>query len=228
MLSVVAIVPALDEASAIAACLKSLTDEGARVIVADGGSLDATPRLARAAGAVVVDAPRGRASQMNAGAALAGDADVIVFVHADARLPAGWRAAVERSLASGARWGRFDVRLDAPGPMLRVVETMMNLRSRLTGICTGDQALFVAAQAWRRAGGYAAIPLMEDVELSRRYKRSLGRPAALRSRVLVSARRWQRDGALRTIALMWRLRAMYFLGASPETIHRLYYGGRRR
>jgi rSAM/selenodomain-associated transferase 2 len=228
MLNIVAIIPTLDEASAIRACLEPLVAERARIIVADGGSGDATVQIARAAGALVVAAPRGRASQMNAGAARAGDADVLLFVHADTRLPAGWRASIERALMEGANWGRFDVRLDAASAALRLVGTMMNLRSRLSGICTGDQALFVRTEAWRRRGPYATIPLMEDVELSRRYKRAEGRPAALRARALVSARRWERHGVLRTIALMWLLRAMYFFGASPQTIHRLYYGSRAR
>jgi rSAM/selenodomain-associated transferase 2 len=225
-LRIVAIVPALDEEGSIRACLDPLNSEGARVVVVDGGSVDATVLLARETGALVVDAPRGRASQMNAGAARAGDADVLLFVHADTRLPVGWRCAIEAAVNDGARWGRFDVRLDSPRAMLRVVETMMNLRSRFTGICTGDQALFVRADAWRRCGGYAPIRLMEDIELSRRYRRSEGRPAALRLRVLVSARRWERMGVLRTTVMMWLLRAMYFFGASPETIHRLYYGKR--
>jgi rSAM/selenodomain-associated transferase 2 len=225
-LRIVAIVPALDEERSIGACLEPLTGEGADVVVVDGGSTDATVRIAREAGASVTDAPRGRASQMNAGAARAGDADVLLFVHADTRLPRGWRRAIENAVNDGARWGRFDVALDSPRAALRVVATMMNLRSRLTGICTGDQALFVRADAWRRTGGYAPIRLMEDIELSRRYKRSEGRPAALRLRVLVSARRWERTGVLRTTVLMWCLRALYFFGASPETIHRLYYGER--
>ncbi len=226
MLRIVAIVPTLDEAGAIAACLEPLMREGARVVVADGGSVDATARIASEAGALVVDAPRGRATQMNAGAAHAGDAEVLLFVHADTRLPSGWRVAIERSVSGGARWGRFDVRLDSPRAALRVVETMMNLRSRLTGICTGDQALFVRSDAWRRTGGYAPIRLMEDIELTRRYKRGEGRPAVLPRRVLVSARRWERAGVMRTIVLMWFLRALYFFGASPEVIHRLYYGRR--
>ncbi len=206
-------------------CLEPLIGEGAPVLVVDGGSRDTTVRIARAAGAIVVCAARGRANQMNAGAAAAGDAEVLLFVHADTRLPSGWRASIEQAVGAGARWGRFDVRLDSARATLRIVGAMMNLRSRLTGICTGDQALFVRADAWARCGGFAPMPLMEDVELSGRYRRAEGRPAALRERVLVSARRWERRGVLRTIALMWLLRAMYFAGASTRTLHRLYYRG---
>lgn len=223
----VAIVPALDEETGIAACLAPLLAEGVEVVVVDGGSRDRTAGIARASGARVVEAPRGRASQMNAGAAAAPEAALLVFVHADSVLPPGWRASIEEAVADGARWGRFDVRLDSRRPLLRVVGAMMNLRSRASGICTGDQAVFVARDAWLRSGGYAPIRLMEDIDLSRRLRDSEGPPAALRGPVRVSARRWERRGVLRTIAQMWLLRAMYFFGASPDTLHRLYYGRRR-
>jgi rSAM/selenodomain-associated transferase 2 len=221
---VVAVVPALDEEAAIAACLGPLLAEGARVVVVDGGSSDASPRIAAQAGARVLRAARGRASQMNAGAAAEPGAGVLIFVHADTVLPAGWRTQMQAALAAGARWGRFDVRLRSPRPLLRLVGEMMNLRSRVTGICTGDQAIFVTREAWARCAGYAPLPLMEDIELSRRLRATEGRPAALRCHVLVSARRWEKRGVLRTIAQMWLLRAMYFFGASPATLHRLYYG----
>lgn len=220
----VVVVPALDEAGAIGRCLVPLLDAGARVIVVDGGSRDATPSIAARLGAHLIAAPRGRASQMNAGAAVASDAAVLLFVHADTVMPQGWFEALHAALDAGARWGRFDVRLDSGSRLLRLVGAAMNLRSRLTGICTGDQAIFVRADAWARSGGFPPIRLMEDIELSRRLCASEGPPAALRCRVLVSARRWERRGVLRTIAQMWLLRALYFLGASPETLHRLYYG----
>ena len=222
--AVLAVVPALNEEAAIAACLAPLLAEGARVVVADGGSTDATRRIAARAGARVLRAARGRASQMNAGAAAEPGAGVLLFVHADTVLPAGWRAQLQDALAAGARWGRFDVRLRSRRPLLRLVGGMMNLRSRVTGICTGDQAIFVSREAWARCAGYAPLPLMEDIELSRRLRTTEGRPAALRCRVLVSARRWETRGVLRTVAQMWLLRAMYFFGASPATLHRLYYG----
>jgi len=225
-MNVVAVVPALDEGASIGACLAPLVREATRVILVDAGSRDDTPARAAASGASVLSAPRGRASQMNAGARAAGDAEVLVFVHADTLLPRGWREAIEHALGRGARWGRFDVRLDSGRPLLRVVEATMNARSRLTGICTGDQAIFVRRDAWLASGGYAPIALMEDIEFSRRLGRTHGRPACLGLPVLVSARRWERDGALRTIALMWLLRAMYFFGASPQTLHDLYYGRR--
>ncbi len=234
------VVPALDEAAAIAAALEPVLAAGAGVecVVVDGGSTDGTRDVARAAGAIVIEAPRGRASQMNAGAAHAigsrpaqpsdGGPDVMLFLHADTRLPEGWRDAVERALAQGAAWGRFDVVLDDPSPVLALVSAMMNLRSRITGICTGDQAIFVGARAWADCGGYAAIPLMEDVELSRRLKRIAGAPACVRPRVRVSARRWRRHGVLRTIVLMWWLRLRYALGDSPQRLHAAYHGAATR
>ena len=216
------VVPVLNEAQGIVACLEALAPLRARgheVIVVDGGSDDRTPELARALADRVLTVPRGRARQMNAGArGAAGDA--LVFVHADVRLPQGADRMVLKALAARP-WGRFDVRLDSPRALLALVGAMMNLRSRLSGIATGDQAIFVRREAFERQGGYAEIPLMEDVELSARLRR-LGRPACLRARALVSARRWQARGALRTIVLMWRLRLAYFLGADPARLAERY------
>jgi rSAM/selenodomain-associated transferase 2 len=218
------VVPVLDEAGSIAATVARARLHADEVLVVDGGSRDDTGALARAAGARVIDAPRGRASQMNAGAALAAG-DVLLFLHADCRLPDGAGDAVRGAVAAGRRWGRFDVRLDSPRAALAVIGGAMNLRSRITGIATGDQALFVARDLYEALGGYAAIPLMEDVELCARLRR-VAPPACLRLRVGVSARRWERHGVVRTVLLMWALRAAYALGASPARLHRLYYGPR--
>src|SRR5205085_1844036 len=143
-----------------------------------------------------------RAAQMNAGAALA-QGDVLVFLHADSRLPAGAEEAIIQSMKSRL-WGRFDVEIEGRHPLLKVIAWSMNLRSRLTGIATGDQAIFVRRAAF---AGFAEIPLMEDVEFSKAMKRR-GAPACLRERVVTSGRRWERRGVLRTILLMWRLRLM--------------------
>lgn len=221
---VAVVVPALDEERGIGACLATLVPEADLVVVADAGSRDRTVHCAQAAGAQVVVAERGRAVQMNAGAACARGADVLVFVHADTRMPAGWRAVVEEALADGRQWGRFDVRLDDEAPLLRLIARMMNARSRLTGVCTGDQSIFVSTQAWTRCGGYAPMPLMEDIELSKRLRRLAGPPACPRMRVLVSARRWRARGVVRTVLLMWALRLMYVVGVPASTLHRFYYG----
>ena len=163
---------------------------------------------------------RGRAFQMNAGARQA-RGDVLLFLHADTRLPPEAAGAIRQALTKGFRWGRFDVRLDDPRRVFRTVEAAMNVRSALSGIATGDQAIFVERELFRRLGGYANIPLMEDIELSRRLK-PYGRPARIRSRVHTSARRWQAGGVVRTILQMWGLRLMYWLGVAPQRLASWY------
>lgn len=218
------IIPALNEAEGIGdtlAALAPLRARGHQVVVADGGSTDATAALARPLADAVVHAPRGRAAQQNAGAAAA-DGDVLLFLHADTRLPADADRLILAGLAAGgAGWGRFDVRLSGRAPMLRVVERMISLRSRATGIATGDQAIFIRRDWWARAGGFPPIPLMEDVALSTTLRR-MGRPLCLRAAVTTSSRRWEQRGIWRTILLMWRLRAEYALGADPERLAARY------
>ena len=216
------IVPVLNEAHGIVRCLETLVPLRARsheVIVVDGGSRDGTPALAQGLADRVLTAPCGRALQMNAGADAA-SGSALVFLHADVRLPRDADRMVLQALAARP-WGRFDLKLDSPRVLLALVGAMMNLRSRLTGIATGDQALFVRRDVFEHLGGYAAIALMEDIELSSRLRRA-GRPACLRARVLASARRWETRGALRTIVLMWRLRLAYRLGADPARLAERY------
>lgn len=165
-------------------------------------------------------APRGRAWQMNAGAAVAG-ADVLLFLHADTELPAHAIAAVRRGVEAGALWGFFPVRLAGRHPLFRVIERMMNWRSRITGIATGDQAIFVQRHAFELLGGYAPIALMEDIDLCQRLK-WLGRPARLPTPVVTSSRRWETRGIWRTVLLMWWLRGLYALGVSPQRLARWY------
>ncbi|TMH33654.1 MAG: glycosyltransferase [Betaproteobacteria bacterium] len=213
------IVPVLNEAADIRealAALAPLRARGHEVIVIDGGSDDGSASLAAPACDRLLDSGRGRALQMNAGARAA-KGDALVFLHADTRLP---ERADELILAALARasWGRFDVRIASRRPLLALVGCAMNLRSRLTGIATGDQAIFVRRDAFP---GFPDIPLMEDIALSRLLKRR-GRPACLRARVSTSARRWEAHGILRTILLMWRLRLLYALGATPQRLARDY------
>jgi rSAM/selenodomain-associated transferase 2 len=216
------VVPALDEEVQVAAALASARAPRVReVIVVDGGSRDATVRIARQRADAVLSAPRGRATQMNAGAAAAGG-DVLLFLHADTRLPPGFDAAVLAALVDPAVvGGRFDVRLVPGTPLLRLVGALINLRSRLSRIATGDQALFVRRSVFEALGGFAAIPLMEDVAFTRALKRR-GRIACLREQVETSSRRWLRDGPLRTILLMWWLRLLYACGVAPERLRRRY------
>ena len=189
------------------------------IIVVDGGSSDATFDLAQPLCDRVILAPCGRAMQMNAGAAQA-RGDNLLFLHADTSLPNGAIDAVKNSLQSHS-WGRFDVHLDSAHPLLRVVETMMNARSRFTGIATGDQAIFVRRDAFEAVGRFAELPLMEDIDLSVKLRKR-GPSACLHERVVTSARRWESRGVLRTIALMWGLRAAYFFGVPPATLARWY------
>ena len=223
------LVPVLNEADTIEAALRALEPlraRGAEIIICDGGSADATMARAAMAGDLVIAGPRGRGAQMNAAAARA-SGDTLLFLHADTRLPDNADALVREGLAgSGRVWGRFDVSIEGKSPMLRLVAAMMNFRSRLTGIATGDQAIFARAEAFHAAGGFPDIPLMEDIAFSARMKR-LGPPLCLRARVATSGRRWKRHGVIRTILLMWRLRAAYFLGADPRDLA-VRYGYRPR
>jgi rSAM/selenodomain-associated transferase 2 len=216
------IVPALDEAEVIEATLRDLRASGvAELIVVDGGSRDDTPARARNLADQVLTGPRGRAAQMNHGAAHAGG-DTLWFVHADTRVPAQAQACLAEALGDpGVLWGRFDLRLSGSAWPLRIIERMINLRSRLSGIATGDQGIFVRREVFEAAGGYPPIALMEDVALSRALRRR-ARPACLRPPLLTSSRRWEQRGILRTVLLMWRLRLAYALGVSPERLARQY------
>lgn len=194
----------------------------AEVIMVDGGSEDGTVELAEPLCDKVLQTTAGRALQMNAGAAQA-QGDWLLFLHADTRLPpefaSVWRDLVERSSRG---WGRFDLELSGRSPLFRLIESMINLRSRITGIATGDQAIFVRRNLFHRVGGYATIPLMEDVELSRRLKKE-SRPLSISARLITSSRHWEQRGILRTVYLMWKLRLLYFFGVSPERLVKRYY-----
>ena len=214
------IVPCLNEAEGIAAALDALAPlrrRGAEVIVVDGGSTDGTASIAEARADLVLAAPRGRASQMNAGASRA-RGDVLLFLHADTRLPEDADALVAEGLArSGASWGRFDVTIRGRHPLLRVIAAAMNLRSRWTGIATGDHAIFVRRSTFERVGGYPGIALMEDIALSSKL-RPHGAPVRIPQRASTSGRRWEKHGVVRTVVLMWRLRLAYYFGADPDKL----------
>jgi len=216
------IIPVLNEAAIIVdalAALAPLRARGAEVIVVDSGSRDGTPRLAEPLADRVIAAVRGRGAPMNAGAGL-GAGDALLFLHADTALPEN----ADRLIAAALRrraWGRFDLRIAGRHPLLAVVARMINLRSRATGIASGDQAIFVSRQAFLAVGGFPDLPLMEDIAISRRLKR-LCRPYCVGTPVVTSGRRWEHNGVLRTILLMWRLRLAYYLGVEPALLARLY------
>ncbi len=215
------VVPMLDEAAVLPAMLAHVGGIGAdEVVFVDGGSRDGSVELARRAGIEVIGASRGRARQMNAGAG-ATHGDILLFLHVDTFLPAGALDAVRDAIERGACWGRFDVRIDGKPWMLRVIGALMNRRSRLSGIATGDQAIFVRRDTFASIGGFPDQPLMEDIEISKRLRR-IAAPACLRAQVRTSGRRWESRGVWRTIFLMWRLRFAYWRGTPADVIARAY------
>jgi rSAM/selenodomain-associated transferase 2 len=225
--SISIIVPVLNEATALPSCLQALQPlrrQDCELLVVDGGSTDASVTIAHALADRVLQTPAGRAVQMNAGARAA-RGDILWFLHGDSLPPPDATMLIRAALAESNRcWGRFDARLSGNRPLLRIVETLMNRRSCLTSIATGDQGIFVRRWTFAQVGGYPAIPLMEDIALSRALKR-LSRPVCLHRRLLTSSRRWEQQGIWKTIFLMWRLRLAYFLGADPARLARIYYGG---
>lgn len=221
------VIPTLNEETILPHTLSyTLTLGFEQIVVVDGGSTDNTVVLSRTLflgrpGAEILSAPRGRARQMNEGAkACRGEG--LLFLHADTLLPPHAKQLITKALADPrVAGGRFDVRFDSASPWAGVISALMNLRSRWTGIATGDQAIFVRRQVFEQLGGFADIPLMEDIEFSRRLKRA-GRIAGLRETVTTSFRRWERQGPLRTITLMWTLRLLYWLGVSPHRLKDFY------
>jgi len=223
------IIPALNEAAVIVQTLSSLQPlrtAGHEVILVDGESEDATVDLSRPLLDRLIRGLRGRGRQMNAGARVA-RGEILLFLHADTLLPEDADRLIREGMkAQGRRWGRFDVRLSGTHPTLRIIEVLMNLRSRLTGIATGDQAIFVQRELFEAAGGFPDIDLMEDIALSKILKRH-GCPLCLRQRVLTSSCRWETNGILRTVLLMWRLRLSYLIGSDPAHLARLYPPSRK-
>ncbi len=218
------ILPVLNEAEGIRAVLRplqSLRALGHEVILVDGGSTDGSPELATGLVDLVLRTSPGRAAQMRAGAERA-RGDWFWFLHGDTRVSPAGVAALLRVLEDPATcWGRFDVRLSGRAWPLRVIERLINLRSRVSGIATGDQALFLRRDLYEQVGGWPSLPLMEDVALSRTLK-AVARPRCLRETVVTSSRRWERHGILATVLLMWRLRLAFALGADPARLARRY------
>lgn len=217
------VVPVWMEASGVAETLEALQplrSAGHEVIVVDAGSTDGTARLAASLADRVVQSDKGRAVQMNAGAAIA-KGSILLFLHADTRLPSNALGCLSDFFYSDRAWGRFDVRLSGRGAMFRVIAWFMNQRSRLTGICTGDQALFVCREIFEALRGFDSLPIMEDIEFSRRL-RLVSRPFCILEQVVTDSRRWEQGGIWRTIFLMWRLRWRYWRGESPDTLAHSY------
>jgi rSAM/selenodomain-associated transferase 2 len=222
------IIPTLNEAEHIKStlmCLEPIRMDGHEVIVVDGGSKDATVNEVKSRADIVITSAPGRALQMNAGARQA-TGDVLWFLHADSQVS---RVAAEQILLAlknqNNYWGRFNIRLSGKHILFRIVELLMNLRSRLTGIATGDQGIFVRRDCFEAIGGFSKIPLMEDIEISRRLKK-WSWPCCIHDTIKTSSRRWEEYGILSTVLLMWRLRLAYAFGVSPEKLAHEYKAGK--
>ena len=220
------IIPTLNETQSIVNCLSALQTYRvyAEIIVVDGGSTDNTDKQALSLADKVMTSDRGRAIQMNAGANVA-TGDVLIFLHADTFLPKNALNRIATNIDDREQWGRFDIELKGRHPMLKVVASFMNWRSRLTGIATGDQAIFVNKALFDSIGGYPEIGLMEDIALSKLLK-GISSPVCLKDKVLSSGRRWEQFGVYKTILLMWSLRLRYFFGTNPAILSVLYREGK--
>ena len=225
MVKISIIIPVLNEENSIHQFLDQLQwlrNAGHELIVVDGGSTDNTLKFAQGCYDLLLHSAKGRAKQMNAGAAAA-SGDTLLFLHADTSLPSAADMLIGNALSTHNKvWGRFDVRLTGGSLLFRMIERLMNMRSRITGIATGDQAMFVKAAPFSQLGGFEEIPLMEDVSLSKRLKR-FSPPVCLCEKVVTSSRRWEENGIWKTIILMWQLRLAYFLGEDPHTLVNKYY-----
>ncbi|HBP41745.1 MAG: TIGR04283 family arsenosugar biosynthesis glycosyltransferase [Vreelandella alkaliphila] len=220
------IIPMLNEADGIQAALaplQVLREAGTEIIVVDGGSTDDSMALATPLADTLLTSAPGRAQQMNLGAEHA-RSTALLFLHADTRLPEGACKLIFQSLNTNC-WGRFDIHLEGKSRWLPLVSLLMNLRSRLSGIATGDQGMFLRRASFEAVGGFPEQPLMEDIELSKRLK-AVSRPACLRAKVISSGRRWDQFGAWKTICLMWRLRYRYWRGVSATQLAKEYRNAR--
>lgn len=217
------IVPVYNERESMPLLLAELAhwrQRGAEVLLVDGGSQDGCDLEAEQEGWRLIRSAKGRANQMNAGAA-ASSGEVLLFLHADTKLPPQADQLILNVIDQGADWGRFDVRIIGDSLMLPVVARLMNLRSRLSAIATGDQGIFIRRETFQQVDGFPQQRLMEDIEISARLRR-ISTPACLKQKVETSGRRWDQNGALKTILLMWRLRWAYWRGSHPDRLAELY------
>lgn len=219
------VIPVLNEGKQVVGFLEGLQpyrNQNIEIIVVDGGSDDRTVELATRFADMVIESIRGRANQMNRGVDSA-TGDILLFLHADTRLPQRFRETLAGEFwESESSWGRFDVKLTGSHYLFRVIEFFINWRSRLTGIATGDQAIFMKRPVFDRLGGFLPVPCMEDIALSTELKK-ISKPFCIHNPVTTSSRRWEQEGILRTVLLMWRLRLAYFFGADPARLVHLYY-----
>lgn len=221
------IIPTLNEELSIVNCLTRLQSlrQCCEIIVVDGGSLDNTKKLAQPLVDKLISSATGRANQMNTGAERAAG-ELLIFLHADTSLPQDALNQIAQAIKNNRQWGRFDVTLSGSHPMLKMIAVFMNWRSRLTGIATGDQVIFVNKKLFESVGQYPVIPLMEDIALCKKLKK-ISSPICLKAKVISSGRQWEQFGVFETLLLMWSLRLRYFLGADPQTLAILYNKGNK-
>ncbi|HIG06949.1 MAG: TIGR04283 family arsenosugar biosynthesis glycosyltransferase [Methylococcales bacterium] len=219
------IIPTLNEAEIIINTLRPLQvlRQNCELIIVDGGSVDNTVAKASPYVDRIITSTSGRAIQMNAGAASA-RGDTFIFLHADSYLPKNVFTIIQQALSQGYCWGRFDIHLTGKPRLLPIISLLMNIRSRLTGIATGDQAIFITRESFTAIGQYPIIALMEDIALSKKMI-PLAKPFCSRDKVISSGRRWEQYGCINTILLMWWLRLLFFLGRAPEKLNQCYQMG---
>lgn len=218
------IIPVLNESQNIVAILEDVLKKSQglwRVIVVDGGSVDDTLEKIKSFPITIISSAKGRAKQMNAGAEVA-EGDMLLFLHGDTQLPANFNQLLQQFSDSTYQWGRFNIQLDEKYASLSLVSWFVNQRSRITGIATGDQGLFVRRQVFQKMGGFSNMDLMEDIDFSKRAKR-FSKPYCIKQPVITSSRKWLHNGIVRTILLMWWLRFAFFIGVSPQKLHSWYY-----
>lgn len=221
-MSVSIIIPVLNEEVAINALLRQLQhyrQQGHEVIVVDGGSEDKTIEIAKNLADKVLSSQAGRALQMNTGAAQV-TSDSLWFLHADTEIDKNAIIKIENALKQHD-WGRFNIKLSGQNSLFRIIEKMINLRSCFSGIATGDQGIFVKLSHFNRVNGYSDLPLMEDVDLSKKLK-TISPPVCVKDELVTSSRRWEQKGILATVLLMWRLRFLFWLGVSAEKLAKQY------
>lgn len=218
------IIPVLNEENSIKKFLQQLQSYrklGHEVIVVDGGSQDKTCTIASALADKVIESQPGRAIQMNSGTKQA-QFNVLWFLHADTVISENAIDNIQQVLTeNGKNWGRFNIKLSGSNILFRVIEFMINIRSRVTGIATGDQGIFVNRKTFESVGGYSDLPLMEDIDLSKKLKK-ISKPICLKEKLTTSSRRWEKNGIFSTVLLMWRLRLLYWIGVSADRLSRQY------
>lgn len=214
------VVPALDEEQLLRERLGELLALGDELVVSDGGSRDDTVALARAAGALIAEGPAGRGGQLMRGAATA-TGDILLFLHADVRLPAGSGEAIRAAVGAGAVSGAFALRFEPATPLLRLGTRLVNWRTRRFLVPLGDQAQFVRRDLFERIGGFRDWPILEDLDLTLRLRRIPGM-VILAGPAIVSSRRFLLRGTLRTVAVDWLIWSLFLCGVSPHRLARLY------